>query len=291
MGDARAAMLVAAAGDEDGRTAIAHVGARLIGPFPPEDFVGPGGADLVLIEAAGIDDDRLAVLLDRAARLDAPLIVCFAPAQIDLVAAYLIATPATLLCAPTIAERVTALAVALGGEAHRLREGGDDQARLAALHAEIARLAETITRLTREERPALPLGGPTLADRRAGFGAEPGARDAPSAAEIRALIRARRLRDTHFGVGLFEDPAWDMLLDLYAAALEGARVSVSSLCIAAAVAPTTALRWIARMTEQGLFVRAADPRDRRRAFMALSPDASAAMARYWAARTALLAAR
>ena len=59
-----------------------------------------------------------------------------------------------------------------------------------------------------------------------------------------------------------------MLLDLYAAELEGAQVSVSSLCIAAAVAPTTALRWIGRMTEAGLFVRQPDPFDRRRAFLA-----------------------
>ena len=43
-----------------------------------------------------------------------------------------------------------------------------------------------------------------------------------------------------------------VLLDLFAAELEGNRVSVSSLCIAAGVAPTTALRWIARMTDMGL---------------------------------------
>ena len=98
--------------------------------------------------------------------------------------------------------------------------------------------------------------------------------------EIRRAIRARRLRDQFFGGGLFEDPAWDMLLDLFAAELEGNRVSVSSLCIAAGVAPTTALRWIARMTDMGLFVRHPDPVDRRRAFMTLSPRASEAMRAY-----------
>jgi hypothetical protein len=40
---------------------------------------------------------------------------------------------------------------------------------------------------------------------------------------------------------LFADPGWDILLDLYAARQEGKQVSVSSLCIAAAVPPTTAL--------------------------------------------------
>nr|WP_277924321.1 winged helix DNA-binding protein [Sphingomonas sp. CROZ-RG-20F-R02-07] len=73
-----------------------------------------------------------------------------------------------------------------------------------------------------------------------------------------------------------------MLLDLFAAELERAKVSVSSLCIAAAVAPTTALRWIARLTEAGLFERRPDPADRRRAFMALTPRASDGMRRYFA---------
>ena len=91
------------------------------------------------------------------------------------------------------------------------------------------------------------------------------------------------MRDQFFAPGLFEDPAWDMLLDLFAAELERTRVSVSSLCIAAAVAPTTALRWIAKMTETELFVRQPDPMDRRRAFMALSGHASQAMRRYMAA--------
>jgi DNA-binding MarR family transcriptional regulator len=93
------------------------------------------------------------------------------------------------------------------------------------------------------------------------------------------------LRDQFFGTALFEDPGWDMLLDLYAAELEQARVSVSSLCIAAAVAPTTALRWIARMTDTGLFERRPDMHDRRRAFMVLSERASEAMRGYILATT------
>jgi DNA-binding MarR family transcriptional regulator len=60
-------------------------------------------------------------------------------------------------------------------------------------------------------------------------------------------------------------------------------VAVSSLCIAAAVPATTALRWIKTMTDTGLFERHADPRDGRRIFMALSPRAAQAMERYFAA--------
>ncbi len=103
---------------------------------------------------------------------------------------------------------------------------------------------------------------------------------------VRRLLRARRLRERFFDAELFADPAWDMLLDLYAARLEGKAVSVSSLCIAAAVPATTALRWIRTMTNGGWFVREADPRDGRRIFIGLSDSAAAAMDGYFAARSA-----
>jgi DNA-binding MarR family transcriptional regulator len=94
------------------------------------------------------------------------------------------------------------------------------------------------------------------------------------------MIRARRLRDQFFRSELFADPAWDMLLDLFAARLEKRKVAVSSLCIAAAVPPTTALRWIKSLSDQGLFVRIADAEDGRRVFIELSDDAAAAMDAY-----------
>lgn len=90
------------------------------------------------------------------------------------------------------------------------------------------------------------------------------------ASYIRLLLKARRLRDRHFSAELFSDPAWDMLLDLTAARLDGRRVSVSSLCIAAAVPTTTALRWIRNLCDDGLFERELDPHDARRAFIDLS---------------------
>jgi DNA-binding MarR family transcriptional regulator/uncharacterized protein YukE len=106
-----------------------------------------------------------------------------------------------------------------------------------------------------------------------------------SAREVRRIIRLRRVRDQFFEPELFADPAWDMLLDLYAARLEHNRVSVSSLCIAAAVPATTALRWIKALTTSGLFERRADPHDGRRIFVALSDSATAAMHAYFAAIT------
>jgi DNA-binding MarR family transcriptional regulator len=60
------------------------------------------------------------------------------------------------------------------------------------------------------------------------------------------------------------------------------RVSVTSLCIASGVPPTTALRWIGQMTEAGLLKRIEDETDRRRAFITLTDKAVEAMAAYFA---------
>jgi DNA-binding MarR family transcriptional regulator len=103
-----------------------------------------------------------------------------------------------------------------------------------------------------------------------------------SADTVRSVIRARRLRSRYFQEDLFADPAWDMLLDLLQAEIAQLRVPVSSLCIAAAVPATTALRWLKTLVDQGLFVRRADPHDGRRVFVELSPEASQALRRYFA---------
>jgi hypothetical protein len=99
---------------------------------------------------------------------------------------------------------------------------------------------------------------------------------------VRRIIRQRQLRARFFDGDLFADPAWDMLLDLTAARAEHARVSVTSLCIASGVPPTTALRWIGQMTDAGLLQRVEDETDRRRAFITLSDQAADGMARYFA---------
>jgi hypothetical protein len=90
------------------------------------------------------------------------------------------------------------------------------------------------------------------------------------AIRAREMSRQRQLRAAFLPASLFAEPAWDMLLDLYAAHYEGKQVSVSSLCIAANVPSTTALRSIEAMTEQGCLVRRRDPNDGRRIFLTLS---------------------
>jgi DNA-binding MarR family transcriptional regulator len=103
-----------------------------------------------------------------------------------------------------------------------------------------------------------------------------------SAEAVRSVIRARRLRDRYFPAELFADPAWDMLLDLLQAEIAQLRVPVSNLCLAAAVPATTALRWLKSMVAEGLFVRRADPLDRRRVLVELAPEASRSLRLYFA---------
>ena len=94
---------------------------------------------------------------------------------------------------------------------------------------------------------------------------------------VRALIAIRRTRQSSFISVSFSDPAWDILLDLAAAALERRDVSVSSLCIAANVPTTTALRHIKTLQDSGIIERRNDPADARRTYVAISQESLNAM--------------
>ncbi len=151
--------------------------------------------------------------------------------------------------------------------------GRDNATRLRQISDEMGRIAASLARLSSDE----PEAGNVAILRPAGA-------DRPSSIDgetIRAIIRARRLRARYFSEELFADPAWDMLLDLLQAEIAQHRVPVSSLCIAAAVPATTALRWIKTMTDAGLLQRRADPHDGRRVFVELAPATSTALHRYF----------
>jgi DNA-binding MarR family transcriptional regulator len=105
-------------------------------------------------------------------------------------------------------------------------------------------------------------------------------------ATVRSIIRSRRLREEHFDRSLFADPAWDILLDLYAGRLEGRLSYVTSACAASGVPTTTALRWIKVLEGAGLVARSADPTDARRARLALTDEAVGSLEGYLAAASA-----
>lgn len=96
----------------------------------------------------------------------------------------------------------------------------------------------------------------------------------------RKILRRRRAREQFFDDNLFADPAWDMLLDLFAASLEGKAVYVSSACIAAAVPLTTAQRWLRELERVGLVERQHDPADKRRVFVRITSRGQVSMMRW-----------
>lgn len=108
------------------------------------------------------------------------------------------------------------------------------------------------------------------------------ASDQDIAATLRAIIGTRSLRNRYFPSQIFADPAWDILLDLARAKLEGQQVSVSSVCIAASVPMSTALRWVKQMTDANLLRRWTDPNDRRRDLIALTEPTADRMREYLA---------
>jgi len=81
------------------------------------------------------------------------------------------------------------------------------------------------------------------------------------------LMEVRKKRDTLFGADLFEDPAWNILLDLHESTLRGIKVSVTDLCTGAGTSSTTALRRLNGLVERGLAERVPDTSDGRRVFI------------------------
>jgi len=97
----------------------------------------------------------------------------------------------------------------------------------------------------------------------------------------RELYQNRRSRERHFDAELFADPAWDILLILYCASHSQQRLSVSSVCISAAVPATTALRWIGQLCRQELICKAKSPTDGRVTWLFLADQAGQRLDRYF----------
>lgn len=255
--------------------------------------------EVVLLDCPVIGGAALAALVrldERVAHAGAQLVVSTSVAALDDVFACLDQSNPQILVDPSRAERVVALGRVLGRiSGARVRELDEaDRLMLLRLTEQVSQIAERLDRLADQSRWQ-PLADDDSAFRfespKRGFSGEeePGKRLArtvrpplPDPRLIRRIIRHRQFRARYFDGDLFADPAWDILLDLTAARAEHRRVSVTSLCIAAGVPPTTALRWITQMVETGLLVRIEDEIDRRRAFIALSDKAADAMARYFA---------
>lgn len=273
-------------------------GFRLLECCSLEEYAqGPLAAlgDLVLIDCGQASADALALFsrLDmRGGKAGAQMVVSTTMAALDSVFACFSMSSPQILVDPARAERVIAIGRVLARISNlRLREmGEEDRLMLLRLTEQVGRLAERLEMLSpgqREGGGAFRFEAPTTAWQGEGHEYEPTRKDddrprLPDAAVIRRLIKARQLRARYFDADHFADPAWDILLDLAAARAERQQVSVTSLCIAAGVPATTALRWIGQMVDADLLVRVSDPHDRRRAYIALADNTADAMARYFA---------
>ena len=267
--------------------AVQAAGARLIAALPIAQAAArldlQAGLTAVVVdvrEDQGAALDALLDRIDRAARERRFAGVVIVPiGLIDAAAARISHPDVALLADPDPMQRAAAVALACTSRPLSLHDIGAEggAARLMELSEEVGRIARALASLSNVD------GRNGAAEGRTGYRSGDGASPEIDAGAIRAIIRARRLREQFFPADLFADPAWDMLLDLMAARLEGRGVAVSSLCIAAAVPPTTALRWIRSMTEHRIFVRRADPIDGRRVFIELSPATAQSMTAYVAA--------
>ena len=95
----------------------------------------------------------------------------------------------------------------------------------------------------------------------------------------REILRLRRTRDQLFGT-IFGEPAWDMLLELYVAEIEGESIPVSSVCAASAAPWGTALRHLAKLVEGGWVKRENDPKSNKRVLVSLTASGREHMRRF-----------
>lgn len=76
---------------------------------------------------------------------------------------------------------------------------------------------------------------------------------------IRSVLLVRRARRDILGDNLFSDPAWDILLELYAAKLGGRQMSIAEVARAIETPASTTKRWVAALEERGLIASSIEP--------------------------------
>lgn len=285
---------------------LKQLGARLLECAPirqgAEKLAQLIAVDVIILRCDGVSAHLETLITDMVAwtrENDTALIVSVDMEALDLAYSLLSAGAGQLLCEPSDMELATTIGIALRaqGTLGQLADIGreTDTARLQRLSQELGWLAGRLADLPTPPLDEFDDGRSRqgkISDRQPSYRAEliadldhggMPARTRVTHGQVRSLIRARRLRTKLLDPTeeLFADPAWDMMLDLLAARLENKDIAVSSLCIAANVPPTTALRWISVLSDRGIVRRKPDPKDKRRFFIALSDEKAAALIRWF----------
>lgn len=114
---------------------------------------------------------------------------------------------------------------------------------------------------------------------------EPAILDGEGSDHLPALARyldARRMRSMLFGHDLFSDPAWDILLHLYQAELEGRALTLEQLSETLRLSLNTVVGQAGVLERRGLVMEhRSSPNSRRRCALRLAPLAVDAMASWF----------
>lgn len=94
---------------------------------------------------------------------------------------------------------------------------------------------------------------------------------------VLSLLIVRRAREAVFGQDLFSDPAWDILLELYAASLNGRDVTLADLATAIRAPVPTVARWVAALKERALVELSSDSPGSPRFTVSLTAEGSRKM--------------
>ena len=101
---------------------------------------------------------------------------------------------------------------------------------------------------------------------------------------ILSVLFVRRARGGVLGEDLFSEPAWDILLELYAAKLGGRNMTLSDLARATDTPASVAARWQSALEDHGLTRSTVDPADPARVCISLTAEGSSKMehlANHW----------
>lgn len=98
--------------------------------------------------------------------------------------------------------------------------------------------------------------------------------------QILEIIQARAARIPFLNADIFHDPAWDMLLALFAAKLGHRSITAGSLGLIARIPPSTAFRYVKTLEQAGLVLAGPDEYDEQ-ASVQLSRKGVGAMESYF----------
>jgi DNA-binding MarR family transcriptional regulator len=101
---------------------------------------------------------------------------------------------------------------------------------------------------------------------------------------VLSVLSGRRGREAAIGRELFSDPAWDILLELYAAHLGYRRMILRELARSIDIPESTTARWISVLTDRGFLTTTDERQETVGASLELSPRGLAVMERllaYW----------